>query len=128
MNKPEPVSTENAPQAIGPYSQAVKAGGFLFCSGQIPLEPATGEMVEGGIAEQARRVLENLKAVVEAAGGELSQVVQVTVYLADLAHFGEMNAVYKEYFGVSKPARATVQAAALPKGALMEADCIAFLG
>ncbi len=126
--KPQPVSTDNAPKAIGPYSQAVRAGEYLFCSGQIPLEPATGEMVSGGVTEQTRRVLENLKAVVEAAGAGLAQVVQVTVYLSDLSHFAEVNAVYEEYFGASKPARATVQAAALPKGALIEADCVAYLG
>lgn len=125
---PHPVSTDGAPQAIGPYSQAVRAGAFLFCSGQIPLEPATGEMVSGGIEAQARRVLENLKAVVEAAGGGLNQVIQVTVYMTDLASFAEVNAVYEEYFGDSKPARATVQAAALPRGALIEADCVAYLG
>jgi 2-iminobutanoate/2-iminopropanoate deaminase len=128
MTQPHPVSTDRAPEAIGPYSQAVRAGAFLFCSGQIPLEPATGEMVSGGIADQTRRVLENLKAVVEASGAGLADVVQVTVYLADLSHFAEMNAVYEEYFGGSKPARATIQAAALPKGALIEADCVAYLG
>lgn len=128
MTQPHPVSTDRAPEAIGPYSQAVRAGAFLFCSGQIPLEPATGEMVSGGIADQTRRVLENLKAVVEASGAGLADVVQVTVYLADLSHFAEMNAVYEEYFGGSKPARATIQAAALPKGALVEADCVAYLG
>lgn len=126
--RPQPVSTDRAPEAIGPYSQAVRAGAFLYCSGQIPLEPASGEMVSGGIAEQTRRVLENLKAVVEAAGAGLPQVVKVTVYLSDLSHFAEMNAVYEEYFGASKPARATIQAAALPKGALIEADCVAYLG
>jgi 2-iminobutanoate/2-iminopropanoate deaminase len=128
MTQPRTVSTDRAPEAIGPYSQAVRAGAFLFCSGQIPLEPATGEMVSGGIADQTRRVLENLKAVVEASGAGLADVVQVTVYLADLSHFAEMNAVYEEYFGGSKPARATIQAAALPKGALIEADCVAYLG
>ncbi len=126
--KPEPLSTDGAPRAIGPYRQAVRAGPFLFCSGQIPLEPATGEMVAGGIEAQTRRVLENLRAVVEAAGASLAEVVQVTVYVADLAHFAEVNAVYEEYFGGTKPARATVQAAALPRGALIEADCVAYLG
>jgi 2-iminobutanoate/2-iminopropanoate deaminase len=125
---PHPVTTDGAPKAIGPYSQAVRAGAFLFCSGQIPLEPTTGEMVSGDIAAQTRRVLENLKAVVEAAGAGLADVVKVTVYMADLAHFAEMNTVYEEYFGDSKPARATIQAAALPRGALIEADCVAFLG
>ncbi|MDV2503327.1 MAG: RidA family protein [bacterium] len=125
---PQPISTDRAPAAIGPYSQAVRAGAFLFCSGQIPLDPTSGEMVSGEIDEQARRVLENLKAVVEAAGGSLRDVVKVTVYLADLADFADMNAVYEEYFGEAKPARATIQAAALPRGARIEADCIAYLG
>lgn len=125
---PQPISTDRAPAAIGPYSQAVRAGAFLFCSGQIPMEPESGEMVSGDIATETRRVLENLKAVVEAAGGSLQDVVKVTVYLADLADFADMNAVYEEYFGEAKPARATIQAAALPRGARIEADCIAFLG
>ena len=125
---PKPISTDRAPAAIGPYSQAVRAGAFLFCSGQIPLEPASGEMVSGEIEAQTRQVLENLKAVVEAAGASLDDVVKVTVYLADLADFAVVNAVYEEYFGEAKPARATIQAAALPRGALIEADCIAYLG
>lgn len=128
MSKPHPVATDRAPKAIGPYSQAVRAGPFLFCSGQIPIEPSSGQMVEGDIAAQTRRVLENLRAVVEAAGGGLEDVVQVTVYLADLADFASMNSVYEEYFGSSKPARATIQAAALPRGARIEADCVAYLG
>ncbi len=125
---PKPISTDGAPAAIGPYSQAVRAGAFLFCSGQIPLEPASGEMVSGEIEAQARQVLENLKAVVEAAGASLDDVVKVTVYLADLADFATVNEVYEEYFGEAKPARATIQAAALPRGSLIEADCIAYLG
>ncbi|MCH7921720.1 MAG: RidA family protein [Nitrospinae bacterium] len=125
---PKPISTDRAPAAIGPYSQAVRAGAFLFCSGQIPLEPASGEMVSGEIEAQTRQVLENLKAVVEAAGASLDDVVKVTVYLADLADFATVNEVYEEYFGEAKPARATIQAAALPRGALIEADCIAYLG
>ncbi|MFQ5875813.1 MAG: RidA family protein [Dehalococcoidia bacterium] len=126
--RPQPIATDRAPAAIGPYSQAIRAGAFLFCSGQIPLEPASGEMVSGDIAAQTRQVLENLKAVVEAAGASLNDVVKVTVYLADLATFVAMNAVYEEYFGEAKPARATIQAAALPRGAAVEADCIAYLG
>ncbi len=125
---PQPIATDRAPAAIGPYSQAVRAGAFLFCSGQIPMEPESGEMVSGDIAAETRRVLENLKAVVEAAGGSLRDVVKVTVYLADLADFADMNAVYEEYFGEAKPARATIQAAALPRGARIEADCVAYLG
>lgn len=130
MTRPAPrsISTPRAPKAIGPYSQAVRAGGFLFCSGQIALEPESGEMVSGGVKAQTRRVLDNLKAVVEAAGAGLGDVVQVTVYLSDLADFADVNSVYEEYFGETKPARATIQAAALPKGALIEADCVAHLG
>jgi 2-iminobutanoate/2-iminopropanoate deaminase len=130
MTRPTPqhIATDRAPAAIGPYSQAVRAGAFLFCSGQIPMEPASGEMVSGDIAQETRRVLENLKAVVEDAGGSLQDVVKVTVYLADLADFAAMNAVYEEYFGGAKPARATIQAAALPRGALIEVDCIAVVG
>jgi 2-iminobutanoate/2-iminopropanoate deaminase len=121
------ITTDKAPKAIGPYSQAVKTpGGLVFCSGQIPLDPDSGDMVGvGDVREQARRVLENLKAVVEAAGGSLAQVVKTTIYLADLADFGAVNEVYAKYFGEHPPARATVQVAGLPRGALVEIDCIA---
>ncbi len=122
------VSTPNAPPAIGPYSQAVVAGDFVFCSGQIPLDPATGALVGGDIAAQTRRVLENLKAVLEAAGSGLDRVVKTTVFLADLADFQEMNAVYAEYFGGDPPARAAVQVAALPKGARIEIEAVALRG
>ncbi len=122
------VSTPNAPSAIGPYSQAVVAGDFVFCSGQIPLDPATGVLVEGDIAVQTRRVLENLRAVLEAAGSGLGRVVKTTVFLADLADFQEMNAVYAEYFGEDPPARAAVQVAALPKGARIEIEAVALRG
>ena len=125
---PKPITTEGAPEAIGPYSQAVRAGAFLYCSGQIPLEPESGEMVSGDISAQTRRVLENLRAVVEAGGACLADVVKVTVYLTNLSDFASMNAVYEEYFGGSKPARATVEVSALPRGALIEADCVAYLG
>lgn len=123
----EIVSTDKAPGAIGPYSQAVKAGNMVFCSGQIPIDPSTGEFVPGGVVEQAEQVLKNLTAVLEAAGSGLDMVVKTTVFLADMGDFAAMNEVYARYFGESKPARATVQAARLPKDALVEIDCIAIL-
>ncbi len=119
------VRTENAPAAIGPYSQAVVSGGFLFCSGQIPLDPATGKMIEGGIEEQTERVLRNLAAVLESGGGSLRSVVKTTVYLADLSDFPAMNKMYGRFFPESPPARATVQVAKLPAGALVEIDAVA---
>ncbi len=122
------IYTSKAPKPVGPYSQGVVAGGWLFVSGQIPLDPETGEMVEGGFKEKARRVLENLKAVVEAAGGSLEDVVKVTVYLADISRFSEFNEVYQEYFQDNKPARVVIQAAALPKGAEVEIEAVAYLG
>ncbi len=123
----EIISTENAPGAIGPYSQAIKAGGMLFCSGQIPIDTATGEFVEGGVVEQTEQVLRNLKAVLEAAGAGIANVVKTTVFLADMNDFGAMNEVYAKYFGDDKPARATVQAARLPRDARVEIECIAVL-
>ncbi len=122
------VTTDRAPAAIGPYSQAVVAGGLVFCSGQIPLDPATGEMVPGGIEEQTRRVLENLGAVLQAAGSGLDRVVKTTVFLADMGDFGAMNRVYAEFFGDDPPARAAVEAAALPRGARVEIEAVALLG
>ncbi len=119
------VTTEAAPAAIGPYSQAIVANGFVFVSGQIPIDPATGSFVEGGIAAQTRQGLNNLKAVLEAAGSSLADVVKTTVFLASLGDFAEMNAVYGEFFSSDPPARATVQAAALPRGALVEIEAIA---
>jgi 2-iminobutanoate/2-iminopropanoate deaminase len=121
----ETVKTDKAPAAIGPYSQAVRSGGFLFCSGQIPLDPGTGKMVEGGIEAQTDRVLKNLEAVLAAGGAKLAAVVKTTVFLADLADFPAMNAVYGKYFPQDPPARATVQAARLPAGALVEIEAIA---
>jgi len=121
----EIISTDQAPGAIGPYSQAIKAGGMLFCSGQIPIDPATGEFVPGGVAEQTEQVFKNLVAVLEAGGAGLDNVVKTSVFLADMADFSAMNEVYGKYFASNKPARATVQAAGLPKGALVEIDCIA---
>lgn len=121
------VHTSEAPEAIGPYSQAVVAGEWVFASGQIPIDPATGELIEGSITEQTDRVMRNLAAVLGAAGGSLQHVVKTTVYLADMAAFSEMNEVYARHFGDHRPARATVQAGALPKGAGVEIDAIARL-
>ncbi len=121
------VKTANAPDAIGPYSQAIKTGNVVYASGQIPLDPVTGVMVSGGIKEQTVRALLNLKGVLEASGGTLDNVVKTTVYLADMAQFAEMNGVYATFFSEQPPARATVQAAALPKNALVEIDAIAVL-
>ena len=121
----EIVSTENAPGAIGPYSQAIKANGMIFCSGQIPIDPATGEFVEGGVAEQTEQVFKNLIAVLEAGGTSLEGVVKTTVFLADMNDFAAMNEVYGRYFDTNKPARATVQAARLPRDARVEIECIA---
>jgi reactive intermediate/imine deaminase len=122
-----PIHTPRAPQAIGTYSQAVRAGDTVYLSGQIPLDPATGELVPGDMEAQVRRVFENLKAVCEAAGGDLSQVVKLTVYLTDLAHFALVNRVMAEYFSTPYPARAAVGVAALPKGAAVEMDGIVAL-
>lgn len=119
------IATNDAPQAIGPYSQAVVMDGWLFASGQIPLDPATGQMVAGDVGAQTRRVLENLKAVLASGGSGLDRVVKTTVYLRDMNDFAAMNAVYAEYFPKDPPARATVQAARLPKDASVEIDLIA---
>jgi 2-iminobutanoate/2-iminopropanoate deaminase len=124
----EIISTENAPGAIGPYSQAIKAGGFIFCSGQIPIDPATGTFVSDNVSEQTDQVLKNLSAVLEAAGSSLDGVVKTTVFLSDMNDFGEMNEVYGKYFDTNKPARATVQAARLPRDARVEIECIALIG
>lgn len=123
----EIIATENAPGAIGPYSQAVKAGNMVFCSGQIPIDVATGEFVSDDVAEQTRQVLTNLSAVLEAAGTSLNNVVKTTVFLADMNDFAAMNEVYAEFFSENKPARATVQAARLPKDARVEIECIALV-
>lgn len=121
----EEVRTEKAPQPIGPYAQAIRVGNLVFTSGQIPLDPETGQLVSGGIEQQTQRVLENLKAVLEAAGTSLERVVRTTCFLANLDDFPAFNQVYARYFGEHPPARTTVQAARLPAGALVEVDCIA---
>jgi reactive intermediate/imine deaminase len=119
-----PISTEQAPAAIGPYSQAVRRGSFVFLSGQIPLDPATGQLVEGDIAAQARRVFDNLRAVCAAAGGSFEDVVRVGIYLTDLGDFAAVNAVMAENFAAPFPARSTIEVSALPRGARVEVDAI----
>ena len=121
----ETISTSGAPQAIGPYSQAILANGFLFTAGQVALDPATGELVAGGIAEQTTRAMENLRAVLAEAGSSFSQVVKTTVFLVDMADFAAMNEVYGRAFGTHRPARSTVAVAALPRGARVEIEVIA---
>ena len=123
----EIIATERAPRAIGPYSQAVLSGKLLFASGQIPIDPATGEFVAGGITEQTEQVMRNVSAILEAAGAGLQQVVKTTVFLADMDDFTPMNEVYGRYFGENPPARATVQAARLPRDARVEIEAIAIL-
>jgi 2-iminobutanoate/2-iminopropanoate deaminase len=121
----ETVATSGAPRAIGPYSQALRAGGFLFTAGQVGFDPATGELVDGGIAEQTRQVLANIRAILEAGGSGLGQVVKTTVFLVDMADFAAMNEVYAEAFGTHRPARSTVAVAALPRGARVEIEAVA---
>lgn len=119
------VSTESAPKAIGPYSQAIKANGMVFVSGQIPLDPDSGQLISGSIATQVRQVIANISAILQASGSDLSKVVKTTVYLNDMKDFDEMNQTYAEFFTETKPARATIQAAALPKNVSVEIDAIA---
>jgi len=121
------VSTPSAPRAIGPYSQAARAGGLLFTAGQVGFDPATGELVDGGIAEQTERVLGNLRAILEASGAAMTSVLKTTVFLVDMADFAEMNAVYATAFGDHRPARSTVAVAALPRGARVEIEAVAVL-
>jgi len=121
------VATPDAPKAIGPYSQAVKANGIVYTSGQIALDPATGEVVKGDFEAQARRVFDNLAAVLKEAGSDFSRVLKATVYLTDLANFQTLNAIYAERFGDHKPARTTVQVSALPKGGAVEVDLVALV-
>lgn len=121
----EVISTDGAPKAIGPYSQAIRAGKWLYTSGQVALEPSTGELVPGDFAAQARRVFENLKAVLDAANMDFDNVVKAVVYLSDMGNFQTLNGIYAEYMGDHKPARSTVAVAALPKGAMVEIDLVA---
>jgi 2-iminobutanoate/2-iminopropanoate deaminase len=123
----EPVTTTQAPAALGPYSQAIRAGGFVYVSGQVPIDPETGEFVAGGIAEQTERVLKNVAAVLKAAGSSLDKVVKTTVFLADMNEFGAMNEVYAKFFTEAPPARATVQAARLPRDARVEIEAVALV-
>ncbi len=122
------IHSSGAPQAIGPYSQAVRVGDFIYTAGQIALDPATSQIVDGGIEAQTRQVLNNLKNVLEAAGSGLNRVVKTTVFMQDLAEFGAMNAVYAEFFGEHRPARSTIQIAALPRGSRVEIECVAVVG
>lgn len=126
MNK-QPVHSDKAPKAIGPYSQAIRIGDLIYTAGQIPLSPTSNEIVGTTIEEQTRQVLNNLKAVLEAAGSSLDKVVKTTVFLANLSDFAKLNAVYGEYFVEMPPARSTVQVAALPRGALVEIECVAIV-
>ena len=119
------ISTPHAPAAIGPYSQAVRSGNLLFLSGQIPLDPATGQIIAGDIAAQTERVLKNLAAILEAAGSDLNKVLKTTVYLKDLTEFGKMNEVYGKFFGEKPPARATVEVSRLPRDVAIEIDLVA---
>jgi reactive intermediate/imine deaminase len=123
-----PIRSTGAPAAIGPYSQAVRSGDIVFLSGQIPLDPATGELVQGDIGAQARRVFENLKAVCEAAGGSLDGIVRAGIYLTDLGNFAVVNAVMAEYFNEPYPARSTIEVSGLPRGAQVEVDAILVVG
>ena len=123
----EIIATDQAPRAIGPYSQAIRAGNLLFCSGQIPIDPTTGEFVSGGVAEQTEQVMRNLSAVLRAGQSSLKQVVKTTVFLADMDDFTAMNEVYGRFFGENTPARATVQAARLPRDAKVEIEAIAMV-
>jgi len=123
----EYVFTEKAPRPVGPYSQAVRVGAWLFISGQIPIDPATGQIIKGDFKRASRQVLENIKAIVEAAGGILEDVVKVTVYMKDISKFSEFNEVYSEYFSKHKPARAVVGISKLPKDAELEVEAVAYL-
>ncbi len=121
------ISTEKAPSAIGPYSQGVRAGQWIYVSGQIPIDPATGEMVKGDIVEETHRVLKNAKAIIEASGASMSDVVKVTIYMADLNDFSVINKIYGQYFTSNPPARSCVEVSGLPKGAGLEMEMVAYL-
>ncbi len=122
------INTDTAPAAIGPYSQAIVAGGFVFCSGQVPFDPQSGQVVEGDIATQTRRVLDNLQAVLVAAGSSFEHVVKTTIFLQDMNDFQAVNGIYSEYFGAEPPARSTVQVARLPRDVRVEIEAIALKG
>jgi 2-iminobutanoate/2-iminopropanoate deaminase len=122
------ISTDHAPKAIGPYSQATVANGFAFLSGQIPIDPSTNTMIEGDITVQTERVLQNVKGLLEACGSSLGQVVKTTVFIKDMGEFAKMNEVYAKYFAENAPARSTVEAARLPRDVRVEIDCIALVG
>lgn len=122
------IHTQDAPKAIGPYSQAVRVGDFIYTAGQVPIVPATGDLIAGEIEAQTRQALTNIKAVLEAAGSGLDKVVKTTVFMTDLGDFARMNGVYAEFFPSQPPARSTVQVAALPKGAMVEIECVAVTG
>jgi 2-iminobutanoate/2-iminopropanoate deaminase len=128
MSRRTVIHTASAPAAIGPYSQAIRAGDLVFCSGQIPIDPASGEMVSGDIAAQTRQVMSNLAAVLTAAGSDLSSVVKTTIFLVDLRDFAVVNEVYGGFFATEPPARATVQVAALPRGCRVEIEAVALAG
>lgn len=123
----DPIHTDRAPAAIGPYSQAMRCGGFVFLSGQIPLDPATGDIVDGDFATHVRRAFDNLKAVCEASGGDLNKIARLGLYLTDLSNFAEVNAVMAEYFSAPYPARSTIEVTGLPKGAQFEVEAILVL-
>lgn len=125
MTPLEVIHTDKAPRAIGPYSQAIRVGSFIHTAGQVALDPATGQLVEGGIEAQTRQALQNLSHVLEAAGSSLRHVVKTTVFMKDIGEFAQMNTIYGEMFGEHKPARSTVQVAALPRGAAVEIECVA---
>lgn len=122
----ESIHTDNAPKALGPYSQAIKVGSFVFCSGQVPIDPSTDKFVEGGIKEQTRQAIINAQNILKEAGLSLSNVVKTTVFLSDMNNFADMNEVYAEYFTKPFPARSAVAVKSLPKGSLVEVECIAY--
>jgi len=124
----QPIASEAAPKAIGPYSQAVRAGDFIFVSGQLPIDPTTGTLVAGDIAAQTTRVLDNIRAILQAAGADMSDIVRCTVYLADMNDFAAVNEAYSRYFSADPPARVAVQVARLPRDARIEIDAIAYVG